>query len=60
VTLTVPPLRYRIDDVRELDAIVHALLETDGGKAEAAGMLGISRATIYRKINTYGISVTPR
>ncbi|GAB2806921.1 hypothetical protein GCM10027176_09920 [Actinoallomurus bryophytorum] len=33
VTLTVPPLRYRIDDVRE---------------------------TIYRKINTYGISVTPR
>ena len=44
----------------ERDAIVHALLETNGDKAEAADMLGISRATIYRKINTYGISVTPR
>jgi sigma-54 dependent transcriptional regulator, acetoin dehydrogenase operon transcriptional activator AcoR len=46
--------------MRERDAIVHALLETNGDKAEAADMLGISRATIYRKINTYGISVTPR
>jgi sigma-54 dependent transcriptional regulator, acetoin dehydrogenase operon transcriptional activator AcoR len=44
----------------ERDAIVHALLETNGDKAEAADMLGISRATIYRKINTYGISVTLR
>ncbi|MCO6000107.1 sigma-54-dependent Fis family transcriptional regulator [Actinoallomurus rhizosphaericola] len=43
----------------ERDAIVRALLETDGDKVEAADLLGISRATIYRKINSYGISVLP-
>jgi transcriptional regulator of acetoin/glycerol metabolism len=44
----------------ERDAIVRALLETNGDKGEAANLLGISRATIYRKINMYGVSVTPR
>ncbi|MFF4625448.1 sigma-54-dependent Fis family transcriptional regulator [Nonomuraea jabiensis] len=39
----------------ERDAIVRALLETDGDKAAAADLLGLSRATIYRKINTYRI-----
>ncbi|GEL18013.1 Fis family transcriptional regulator [Pseudonocardia asaccharolytica DSM 44247 = NBRC 16224] len=41
----------------ECDAIVEALIETDGNKAEAARHLGMSRATIYRKIRGYGISV---
>ena len=40
----------------ECDAIVDALSETDGNKAEAARLLGTSRATIYRKIRDYGIS----
>ncbi len=41
----------------ECDAIVDALLETDGNKAEAARQLGMSRATIYRKIRGFGISM---
>lgn len=41
----------------ECDAIVDALLDTDGNKAEAARRLGMSRATIYRKIRGYGISM---
>jgi transcriptional regulator of acetoin/glycerol metabolism len=40
----------------ECDAIVNALLDNDGNKAEAARHLGMSRATIYRKIRGYGIS----
>jgi transcriptional regulator of acetoin/glycerol metabolism len=44
----------------ERDAIVRTLRETNGDKAAAADLLGISRATIYRKINTYGISVDQR
>jgi sigma-54 dependent transcriptional regulator, acetoin dehydrogenase operon transcriptional activator AcoR len=41
----------------ECDAIVEALLDTDGNKAEAARQLGMSRATIYRKIRGYGLTV---
>ena len=41
----------------ECDAIVDALLDNDGNKAEAARQLGMSRATIYRKIRDYGISM---
>jgi transcriptional regulator of acetoin/glycerol metabolism len=40
----------------ECDAIVDALLDTDGNKAEAARQLGMSRATIYRKIRGYGLT----
>jgi Transcriptional activator of acetoin/glycerol metabolism len=42
----------------ECDAIVDALIDNDGNKAEAARHLGMSRATIYRKIRGYGISTT--
>jgi transcriptional regulator of acetoin/glycerol metabolism len=42
----------------ERDAIVQALLDSHGNKVKTAGSLGMSRATIYRKIHEYGI-VTP-
>lgn len=42
----------------ERDAIVRSLEEAHGNKPRAAQLLGISRATIYRKIHEYGI-VTP-
>jgi sigma-54 dependent transcriptional regulator, acetoin dehydrogenase operon transcriptional activator AcoR len=43
----------------ECDAIVQALLNVDGNKVRAAAQLGMSRATIYRKIREYGIRVPP-
>jgi DNA-binding NtrC family response regulator len=44
----------------ECDAIVEALLDNAGNKAEAARQLGMSRATIYRKIRGYGLTVPTR
>ena len=41
----------------ERDAIVQALLDSDGNKVKAAESLGMSRATIYRKIHEYGIVI---
>lgn len=40
----------------ERDAIVRGLQDAEGNKAEAARALGMSRATIYRKMRDYGIS----
>lgn len=40
----------------ERDAIVRSLAENDGDKAAAAEALGMSRATIYRKIKDFGIA----
>jgi transcriptional regulator of acetoin/glycerol metabolism len=42
----------------ERDAIVHSLSDAEGNKVRAAQFLGMSRATLYRKIHEYGI-VTP-
>jgi transcriptional regulator of acetoin/glycerol metabolism len=39
----------------ERDAIVQCLADAGGNKARAARSLGMSRATIYRKIHDYGI-----
>jgi sigma-54 dependent transcriptional regulator, acetoin dehydrogenase operon transcriptional activator AcoR len=39
----------------ERDAITAGLLASNGNKVQAAGALGMSRATIYRKIREYGI-----
>ena len=44
----------------ERDAIVESLLDTDGNKVKAAEALGMSRATIYRKIHEYGIVIPAR
>lgn len=40
----------------ERDAIVRSLLDNNGSKADAAQSLGMSRATIYRKIKEFGIA----
>lgn len=42
----------------ERDAIVDSLLGTGGDRTAAARHLGMSRATIYRKIRNYGITLT--
>jgi transcriptional regulator of acetoin/glycerol metabolism len=39
----------------ERDAIVQSLSDARGNKVKAAHSLGMSRATIYRKIHEYGI-----
>ena len=39
----------------ERDAVVRALLSHNGSKDRAAGDLGVSRSTIYRKIREFGI-----
>ena len=44
----------------ERDAIVQSLLDSGGNKAQAAESLGMSRATIYRKIHGYGIVIPAR
>jgi transcriptional regulator of acetoin/glycerol metabolism len=43
----------------ERDAIVQSLLDHGGNKIRAARALGMSRATIYRRIHEYGIITAP-
>ncbi|MCW2569064.1 MAG: modulated sigma54 specific transcriptional regulator, Fis family, partial [Mycobacterium sp.] len=43
----------------ERDAIVRSLQDTHTDKKQAAEALGMSRATIYRKIRKYGIDLQP-
>jgi transcriptional regulator of acetoin/glycerol metabolism len=43
-------------EAMERDAIVRGLSENDGSKVDAAEALGMSRATIYRKIKDFGIT----
>ncbi|HZB51533.1 MAG TPA: GAF domain-containing protein, partial [Mycobacteriales bacterium] len=47
-------LLSRLESI-ERDAIVQSLAEAGGSKAAAARALGMSRATIYRRIHDYGI-----
>jgi len=48
-----------LESIEEMERkqIVRALLETSGHRGKAAQLLGISRATIFRKIKAYGLSV---
>lgn len=41
----------------ECDAVVESLINANGDRAAAARHLGMSRATIYRKIRDYGLTV---
>ena len=42
-------------EILERDAIVRALVEAGGNRVKAAGILGIARSSLYRKIDAYGI-----
>jgi DNA-binding NtrC family response regulator len=44
----------------ERDAIVRSLADSHGNRVQAARSLGISRATIYRRIHEFGIIPPPR
>lgn len=60
-----PPCQPSLQEVRrdgpgrlehlEMQAIVEALRQTDGHVGEAARLLGLGRATVYRKIRQYGV-----
>lgn len=53
-----PPLCSKLTQMEALerDAIVRSLQDNGGNKQEAARALGMSRATIPRKIHDYGIA----
>lgn len=46
---------YDIRNTQERNAILHALKETNGNKAAASRLLGISRTWLYAQIKKYGI-----
>lgn len=54
-TRTLSRRRLTTLESMERDAIVRSLLDSGGNKTDAARALGISRATIYRKIHEYGV-----
>jgi sigma-54 dependent transcriptional regulator, acetoin dehydrogenase operon transcriptional activator AcoR len=43
-------------EAAQCDAIIQALYESRGNRYKAAGMLGIARSSLYRKIDAFGIS----
>jgi transcriptional regulator with AAA-type ATPase domain len=57
-TQTISRRRLSSLEAIERDAIVKGLTDAHGNKVEAARSLGMSRATIYRKIHEFGIVVT--
>ena len=57
---TVSRRRLSLIEAMERDAVVQSLIDSNGDKTKAAISLGMSRATIYRKIHDFGIVVSPR
>lgn len=55
VTKVVPDLRPIKDDEAERQLIIRTLESCNGNKTKAARMLNINPATLYRKMNKYGI-----
>ena len=43
------------DENEEKERIVQALVQADGNRETAAGLLGISRTTLYSRMKEYGI-----
>ena len=43
-------------DTAQCDTIIQALYEVGGNRYDAAALLGISRSSLYRKIDAFGIS----
>jgi DNA-binding NtrC family response regulator len=52
------PLRQAVEQA-EVEAIRAALATTQGQRTEAAELLGISRKTLWEKMKSYGIAVSP-
>ena len=51
------PISSILTEEEEAEALLRALEESGGNKSEAARLLGMSRRTIYRKIEKHGIPV---
>ncbi|WP_433030573.1 helix-turn-helix domain-containing protein [Actinomycetospora sp. CA-053990] len=43
-------------EAAERDLIVSALVEANGNRSQAAAVLGIGRATLYRRLRAFGIT----
>lgn len=50
------PRKLTLLEVAQCETIIHALYEVDGNRYKAAALLGIGRSTLYRKIDSFGIS----
>jgi transcriptional regulator of acetoin/glycerol metabolism len=55
VVLDVP--EGELEELSEVERIIHVLRRTGGNKAKAARILGIDRSTLYRKIRENRIDV---
>jgi DNA-binding protein Fis len=52
-----PPRRHlTLIEAAEREAIIRALAAADGNKSEAAGLLGIGRTTLYRRLRQLGLA----